>query len=121
MQIKQYVELADSTRSELYSTKLNNLHMIMGMMTEVGELVDCFKKELAYDKQIDWINVPEEIGDLMWYIACFCKINNFDLEAILDNNIKKLATRYPEKFTQYHALNRDLNKEREILETLNHK
>jgi ribosomal protein S17E len=31
-------------------------------------------------------------------------------------NVEKLAKRYPEKFTEYHAENRDLESERKILE-----
>ena len=38
------------------------------------------------------------------------------MEAIITKNIEKLEARYPEKFTEYHANNRDLEKERGILE-----
>ena len=81
-------------------------------------MMDAIKKHIAYNKPIDWINVKEEVGDLMWYIANFCVINNFDLGEILSSNIKKLQVRYPEKFTDYNATNRDLNAERKVLENL---
>jgi NTP pyrophosphatase (non-canonical NTP hydrolase) len=61
-------------------------------------------------------NVKEEIGDLMWYIGVFCKKNNLNLEEIMETNIKKLAARYPDKFTQKAAINRNLDAERAILE-----
>lgn len=96
---------------------LTNVHMVMGMQTEVGELQDVFKKNLAYGKKIDWTNVKEEIGDLMWYIAEFCNTNGFDLEDILATNIAKLKARYPEKFTAENAINRDTDTERQILES----
>jgi hypothetical protein len=38
------------------------------------------------------------------------------MEELLQTNIDKLKARYPEKFTENDALNRDLNKERNILE-----
>jgi hypothetical protein len=41
---------------------------------------------------------------------------NIDLEEMLQRNIDKLKARYPEKFTQENALNRNLDVERQILE-----
>lgn len=111
-----YVELASRTLSKLPLLDLDNFHMLFGMSTEVGELQDIFKKNLAYRKEVDWVNVEEEIGDLLWYIAVMCKINHFSLNAIMEKNIAKLKARYPDKFDEYHALHRDLEQERTILE-----
>jgi len=116
MLINEYVKNSQRTLAKLDNKQLDNLHVTLGMLTEVGELADQFKKNMAYNKEIDWVNVQEEIGDLMFYVAGFCTINNFDLEKILSKNIEKLKTRYPEKFTEENAINRDLNKEREVLE-----
>jgi NTP pyrophosphatase (non-canonical NTP hydrolase) len=91
--------------------------MLFGMTTEIGELTDQFKKHLAYGKSIDWINVKEEIGDLMWYVSEFCNQHQFDLEEILATNIEKLQTRFPEKFDSDYAINRNLTAERQILES----
>ena len=118
MQIKDYVELSGRTCAKLDNEVLDTFHMLSGMSTELGELTDPFKKQLAYNKPIDFVNVQEEIGDLMWYVANLCRINNFDLESILQNNIDKLQSRYPEKFTKEFAINRNLEKERKILENL---
>lgn len=123
MKIVDYIKNAARTLVRLSpktvtAKDLDNYHMAFGIGTEAGEIEDVFKKYLAYGKEIDWINVQEEIGDLMWYIAGFCTINNFDLDAIMENNIKKLRARYPEKFTQENATNRNLDREREILEEL---
>lgn len=117
MKINEYCELANRTNSELNNEVLNTLHMLMGMQTEIGELTDPFKKQLAYGKEIDWFNVKEEIGDLMWYIGNLCYMLNFDLEEILEKNIEKLKARYPDKFDSEYAIQRDLNKERNILES----
>ena len=118
MDIKEYLQNTERTRSKLSNKQLDNIHMAFGLVTEVGELVDTLKKELAYGKEIDWVNFQEEIGDILWYIAGFCNINGFDLEKIMDINIDKLKSRYPEKFDSNHAINRDLNRERKILEEL---
>ena len=117
MNLNNYLLWTKNTCAKLENKTMDTIHMLMGMTTEIGELTDVFKKKIAYDKEIDWINVEEEIGDLMYYIASFCRINDLDLEKIIDTNVKKLETRYPDKFNKYDANNRDLNKERLILES----
>lgn len=92
------------------------LHAIIGICTEAGELQDQFKKHLFYGKDLDIVNVSEEIGDLMWYIGTLCNVYNLDLEKIKEQNIAKLKKRYPGKFESEHALFRNLEKERETLE-----
>ncbi len=121
MQLKEYAEKAKRTNAILADKLTANIHMLLGLQTEGGELSDIFKKNIAYGKPIDWINAQEEIGDMMWYISNFCTINGFDLEKILEQNIAKLEARYPEKFTEEKAENRDLTKEREILEELGYR
>ena len=117
MNLKEYVELSGRTNSNLQFPLMNDLHMILGMVTEVCELADVFKKYMAYKKEMDYVNIQEEIGDLMWYIANFCRMNHFDLEKILERNIAKLEARYPEKFFDAEkAKIRDLDAERKILE-----
>lgn len=116
MNFKEYIKEAERTSADLGDKRLDNLHYILGMVTEVGELADAFKKELAYGKPIDWVNAKEELFDIMWYVANFCRINDIDFEKGLDTNMEKLRVRYPEKFTEKDAINRNLEKEREILE-----
>jgi NTP pyrophosphatase (non-canonical NTP hydrolase) len=111
-----YQKDAARTTSHLSTELLDNIHFTMGMCTEASELLDVFKKNLAYNKQIDWINVSEEVGDLMWYIANFCKINGINFEECIKTNIKKLKIRYPDKFNSDNAIYRDLDKERITLE-----
>jgi NTP pyrophosphatase (non-canonical NTP hydrolase) len=95
---------------------IDNIHMVLGMQTEVAELSDVFKKHLAYNKPIDWVNVEEEVADAMWYIANFCRINNINFEKILQNNIDKLRKRFPDKFSEEQAINRNVDVERIELE-----
>ena len=44
-------------------------HAIMSMVTEVGEIVDIFKKHTFYGKPLDRVHLMEECGDLLWYIG----------------------------------------------------
>ncbi len=115
MDIQTY--LKESERTLVQKGKdMNLLHAAIGIATESGELLDAFKKKLFYGKELDVTNVKEEVGDLMWYIAILLRELDLDFHQLLQLNIDKLRARYPEKFTEAHALNRDLNKERGILE-----
>jgi hypothetical protein len=161
--------------------------MNLGVITEIGETLDIFKKFLAYKKPMDIVNLGEELADMAWYIVNQCTIQDlilddhfeevlmeteeiirikmfsveglsselkaeailtlilgtyctpsnhifnapiiqlamlhhiaswFDLDFFqcLTNNIDKLKVRYPEKFTEEAAQNRDLEAERVELE-----
>jgi NTP pyrophosphatase (non-canonical NTP hydrolase) len=105
-------KLSDNLREGLS----DELHMVMGISTEAGELLDAYKKHFAYGKELDVVNVGEEIADIMWYVSNLCRIKGINLEEILQRNIDKLKARYPDKFSQEKALNRNLDKERDILE-----
>ena len=103
--------------SELnFNQSLDLLHASMGLVTEAGEFQDMLKKHLYYGKELDTVNLKEEIGDVLWYCAIALKALGTNFESVMKTNIEKLQARYPEKFTEYHAKNRNLNKEREILE-----
>lgn len=116
MNTKQYQNAASRTFPNLASQFHDELHMAMGLVTEAGEVMDIFKRKHAYNREIDYVNLKEELGDVLWYIANFCNIHGWDMEDIMDVNINKLQIRFPEKFTEFHALNRDLQQERKILE-----
>ena len=116
IEVKEYQQKASRTLASLGSSLNDDIHMVLGMQTESAELSDVFKKKLAYNKEVDWVNAKEEIGDLMWYIANFCNLHDWDLREIMDTNIRKLEARYPEKFTEEGAINRNLVTERQILE-----
>ncbi len=94
----------------------DEMHMVLGISTEAGELLDAYKKHFAYGKDLDKTNVGEEIADIMWYVSNLCRMLNIDMEEMLQRNIAKLKARYPEKFDEVKALNRDLERERQILE-----
>lgn len=186
--ILEYQGLAARTCPSLGTEEsLDERHMNLGVLTEIGEALDIFKKFLAYKKPIDLVNLGEELADIAWYIVNKCRfeelllddnfddvladtkelidnrmftenglpielkteavltillstycapVNNifnapiiqlamlyhiaswFDLDFFqcLTNNIEKLKVRYPEKFTEEAAQNRDLKAERTELE-----
>ncbi|MFH1223150.1 MAG: nucleoside triphosphate pyrophosphohydrolase family protein [Pseudomonadota bacterium] len=125
MDTKKYKELVMKTESkdfEAIASRLKNeralrlLHGSCGIATEAGELLDAIKKYAFYGKEIDTVNLVEEIGDLMWYSSIILDELGVEFEEVMDKNINKLRTRYGEKFSETCANTRDLNKERKTLE-----
>jgi len=92
------------------------LHAGIGLATESGEFLDALKKTIYYGKVLDEVNLAEELGDLLWYIALALRASDTDFDEQMQINIDKLKARFPDKFTEYHAENRNLEAERKILE-----
>lgn len=95
-------------------------HAIIGIATESTELCEGLYDTLT-GKEIDLVNLREENGDLNWYQAVFYDAMrelgyNGTWDKDLETNIAKLEARFPEKFDKVRAVNRDLDKERKILE-----
>ena len=125
MDTKKYKELVLKTESKDFdsiSTRLNDkralrlLHGSCGIATEAGELLDAMKKHIFYGKEVDTVNVVEEVGDLMWYIAIILDELGVEFEDVMDKNINKLKARYGNKFSEDSANSRNLDKERKVLE-----
>lgn len=100
------------TLEGMHTQKLiDAIHGIVGVATEAGELVEALSKP-----SLDEVNIKEEMGDILWYIAVLCKTMNCTFEEIMITNINKLKTRFPERFNETNALNRNLDAERKVLE-----
>ncbi|MDX8383277.1 MAG: hypothetical protein R8M45_04290 [Ghiorsea sp.] len=90
-------------------------HGIIGLSTESSELIEAVTKGFLTGK-FDTVNVLEELGDTEWYKAIMFDELGSNWETVRDVVIDKLKARYPEKFDQEKAENRDLDSERAILE-----
>ena len=105
------------TKGNTYSTP-RLVHACFGMQTETAEFTDAVKKSLFYGKPLDTTNLKEELGDALWYIAIAMDELDTDFEEEMLRVIKKLRARYPDKFSDILAENRDLVSERKVLEHL---
>lgn len=106
----------DKIRSRMDNDTIDLLHAAMGACTEAGELVDVIKKYLFYGKEIDKVNLKEEYGDELWYIALGLRKLKTTFSECMKMNIDKLKLRYPENFTEDNAINRNIKAERDLLE-----
>lgn len=120
MNSKTYIQKALRTESKDYSPAKDLSprleHAVFGLVTEAGELMDQVKRVRFYKTKLDRVNLAEEVGDLMWYLALLCHELNLSFEEVWRKNIAKLKSRYPEHFDDQKAIKRDLKRERKILE-----
>lgn len=118
MDTKTFVSKALRTETSEFKNQPNPriLHAAIGLCTESGELIDALKKSTFYGRKLDIVNVKEEAGDILWYLAILFDELGTDFETEMQRVITKLETRFPEKFTEEAAYNRNLEAEREILE-----
>lgn len=108
--------IAIPTSLTLDSRHRDLIHGILGMFTEAGELMQHLHEVLTGQAVMDDINIIEELGDCYWYAAILHRILGVNFSYTMEFNIAKLKARYPDKFTEYAALNRDLDSERKVLE-----
>lgn len=95
------------------------IHSILGIATEAVELVENLRKALVGNTEMDWVNLVEEFGDVIWYmhIPFIYGAIDPDINPVLRKNLLKLYARFKDKFDTEKAINRDLDTERRILET----
>ena len=72
----------------------NMWHMVTGIGGEAGEIVDCIKKHVIYQKPLDVENIKEELGDLLFYMSNLMQSVGLSFEEVLQHNIDKLSVRY---------------------------
>lgn len=86
--------------------------MALGLAGEAGEFADKAKKLLFHDHPVSPAEFTKELGDIAWYWArVISSINElFDVDVtagmVLEQNVEKLMTRYPEGFSSEASLAR---------------
>lgn len=93
--------VSEGLRHNLPLTKYYNATVV------VGDLLDQAKKSIFYKVK------PERkiVCKAFYYCIAYIVNNTFDIEKILEHNIKKLRKRYPDKFKKKDAINRDIDNE----------
>ena len=124
MKLSEYTQSVLNTESPIDTALITRasqndvlrlLHAGLGLCTESGEFVDALKKHIFYGKFLDRTNLKEELGDALYYIALAADELGIDLQKILESNILKLKSRYPDGYKHSSAINRDTTKERLVL------
>lgn len=75
------------------------MHCHLGLITEIAELLDPIKAKIAYGREIDLVNIKEEIGDILFFLHYFIG----DYEALKDSEIKTTSLPKDEYLISYLA------------------
>jgi NTP pyrophosphatase (non-canonical NTP hydrolase) len=91
-------------------------HAVVGLAGEVGELSQLLERWVYYGQSLSVPDVEEEVGDCLWYLALLCTAVGIQMERVMEGNLAKLKARFPHKFTEEAAANRDPASERKAAE-----
>jgi NTP pyrophosphatase (non-canonical NTP hydrolase) len=82
----------------------------LGLAAESGEFIEVPKKMFFQGKPLTDENVfhmKRELGDIMWYWVNACRALNLDPNDVIDENVRKLESRYPGgRFDAHYSENR---------------
>lgn len=86
---------------------------ITGLTDEAGELNGLIKRWIEYGKPITKTEVLDECGDVLWRVTQALAAVGHTLEDAMQANIRKLAARYPEGFSDFLAQEENRNRDAE--------
>lgn len=98
-----YEGIIENTEVKIPKEKVDLLHAALGMQSEAGEVTEEIVASILKGREIDMVNVKEELGDQLWYIALALRAIGSTFDEVMQENIDKLAKRYPNKFTPEDA------------------
>ena len=103
----EYQKLAMTTLNPQLTQKDVLINAVMGLCGESGEAIDIVKKHLHQGHELDREKLVKELGDIAWYLAEAATALEIDLETVLERNIEKLKSRYPEGFSAERSIHRN--------------
>jgi hypothetical protein len=117
--IKAFTDLPPHIAGLDLNNSLNKrlLHVVFGTSSESSEIANELRLAWEEKRPVDRVNMSEEIGDHLWYLAVGADELNVPLSVIFEQNITKLndkkTGRYQEgAFSIDGAINRNLEAER---------
>jgi hypothetical protein len=101
--------LAQKSFEKILHSDAAHLHLLV---MNQGDLADALKRHLFYGTELDVARVEATLIDVLHFCA---RGSSEALNRIINHNIMKLKVRFPGKFTQECAVNRDLEAEAKAL------
>ena len=102
--VKRLVEINTNVNPALLLTAA------IGLAAEGGEFAELPKKIVFQGKPCDddtIFHMKRELGDIMWYWVNACRALNLEPNDVVEENIRKLESRYPGgKFDAHYSENR---------------
>lgn len=97
MNFDEYQKIALTTAVINPDPLMDKTIWAMGVAGEAGEVVEKWKKIVAYkDGKVskeDLAELKKELGDVVWYIAVLAHSLGLSLEEVMQLNVDKLASR----------------------------
>ncbi len=97
MTLDEYQKQALKTAENNYDPLMEKTILAMGVAGEAGEVVEKWKKIVAYKggqvTQEDTNELAKELGDVVWYVVVFADRLGLSFEELMQQNLKKLASR----------------------------
>ena len=82
----------------------------LGLAAEAGEFIEVPKKMFFQGKPLteaEVFHLKRELGDVIWYWVNACRALNLDPNDVIDENVRKLESRYPGgSFDAHYSENR---------------
>ena len=103
----EFVENLMSRKTHFRKCPPALLHASMGLSEEAGEILGIAKKSMWYGKNLDKVNLLEEMGDSIHYFQMLCNSMNVTISEVIKLNMAKLQIRYPEGYSDNQAIYRD--------------
>lgn len=64
------------------------------MTCEAAEVLTIFEKAIRKGTEVDFKHLEEELGDVLWGLACVCNYAGITLDDVIMTNISKLRKRH---------------------------
>lgn len=97
MTFDEYQKQALKTAVNNYEPLMEKTIWAMGVAGEAGEVVEKWKKIVAYKEgkvsDEDLAELAKELGDVVWYIAVLAHTLGLSFDDIMQRNVQKLADR----------------------------
>ena len=101
---KNFLAFIDSTSKLEAQDNINvprDMTSAIGMLAESGEFTEVLKKMVFQGKEFSEENrfhMKRELGDILWYWIQGCIALGYTPDEVMDENINKLESRYPNGF-----------------------
>jgi NTP pyrophosphatase (non-canonical NTP hydrolase) len=93
----EYQKQALTTAHNTHEPLMEKTIWAMGVAGEAGEVVEKWKKIVAYKDgkttQEDLDELAKELGDVVWYIAVMAHSLGYSFDDIMARNVEKLKSR----------------------------
>ena len=103
MKLNEYQKICERTAKRDFETSNEEIMTWgLGIAGEAGNIAGCIKKTFAHKKNQEQ-GIRENLGDMMWYAAMICNFFDWNMDEVLEENVRKLEQRYKEGFTEKDA------------------